>query len=569
VTGQVKHSRPTARRALVFLVALSFVALLVAVEGPGTKTPPAGAAEGLQKIEHVIVIMQENRSFDQYFGTFPGADGLVTSNGKLKPSIRCNPNPWTGGCMQPFVDHRNHSSDPPHSELAADMSINGGRMNGFVRAYTSTSCQTPTNERCGEFPLDVMGYKTKSDIPNYWKYAKNFVLQDRMFEPSRSWSLPAHLYMVSGWSAFCKTHDPFSCQTTGKINPRPRLGQYIYAWTDITYLLHKYGVSWAYYVVHGTEADCEDAGTLSCTPGYQSSQTPGIWNPLPYFDTVRQNRQLGNIKSVKAFYAAAKAGTLPAVSWVVPSNDMSEHPYAGVEEGQSYVTSLINAVMRSPNWNSTAIFVAWDDWGGFYDHVNPPVVDEAGYGFRVPAFLVSPYAKQGYIDHQTLSFDAYLKFVEDIFLGGERIDPATNGRPDPRPSVRENVPILGDLTTEFNFDQPPRKPMILPVHPKTTLTNSVPFHPIRAKAKSGKNRATVTWAVVTRNGGNGGLALKGFVVRVFENGKANRMIRLDTTKKETVVKGLRRGSYYTFKIAGVNEKGVGWYSPPTKPIRAQ
>jgi phospholipase C len=134
------------------------------------------------------------------------------------------------------------------------------------------------------------------------------------------------------------------------------------------------------------------------------------------------------------------------------------------------VTSLVNAVMNSPEWDSTAIFLAWDDWGGFYDHVPPPTVDQNGYGLRVPAMVISPYAKRGYIDSQTLSFDAYDKFIEDDFLNGQRLDPATDGRPDPRPTVRENVAILGNLTNDFDFNQSPRPPVLLPVHPQTTLT---------------------------------------------------------------------------------------------------
>jgi phospholipase C len=106
------------------------------------------------------------------------------------------------------------------------------------------------------------------------------------------------------------------------------------------------------------------------------------------------------------------------------------------------------------------------------DHVAPPVVDQNGYGLRVPAMLISPYAKHGYIDHQTLSFDAYVKFIEDDFLGGQRLDPTTDGRPDPRPTVRENVKILGDLTADFDFTQTPRPPETLPVHPTSTLTQS-------------------------------------------------------------------------------------------------
>ena len=122
--------------------------------------------------------------------------------------------------------------------------------------------------------------------------------------------------------------------------------------------------------------------------------------------------------------------------------------------------------MRGPDWKSTAILLAWDDWGGFYDHVTPPVVGGAGYGIRVPAILISPYSKRGVVDHQVLSFDAYLKFIEDVFLGGQRLDPRTDGRPDPRPNVRESLPVLGDLLNEFDFSQAPRKPVILPLHPR-------------------------------------------------------------------------------------------------------
>jgi phospholipase C len=151
-----------------------------------------------------------------------------------------------------------------------------------------------------------------------------------------------------------------------------------------------------------------------------------------------------------------------------------------VRTGQSYVTRLINAVMRSPDWNSSAIFLAWDDWGGFYDNAVPPRVDHFGYGLRVPAMVISPYAKTGYIDHQTLSFDAYNKFIEDDFLNGERLNPKTDGRPDPRPDVRENAKILGNVANDFNFNQQPRPPFLLPVCPQTTLTgvpNPAPYCP--------------------------------------------------------------------------------------------
>ena len=204
---------------------------------------------------------------------------------------------------------------------------------------------------------------------------------------------------------------------------------------------------------------------MFCAPVPQSSKTPGIWNPLPWFDTVRQDHQLGNVAPLQDFYAAARSGNLPAVSWITPAQAVSDHPPALISAGQSYVTGLINTIMHSKDWGSTAIFLAWDDWGGFYDHVAPPSVDVQGYGLRVPALVISPYAKRGYVDHQVLSFDAYLKFIEDDFLGGARIDPKTDGRPDPRPDVRENAKILGNLASDFNFAQKPRPPVILPLHP--------------------------------------------------------------------------------------------------------
>jgi hypothetical protein len=201
----------------------------------------------------------------------------------------------------------------------------------------------------------------------------------------------------------------------------------------------------------------------------QNAKTPGIWNPLPYFDTVQSDGQLGNIQSVQNFYNSAADGSLPAVSWIAPSGDVSEHPPGKVSAGQAYVTSLVNAVMSGPDWDSTAILIGWDDWGGFYDHMVPPTVDVNGYGLRVPGLVISPYAKAGYIDHQVLSFDAYDKLIEDLFLHGERLDPAADGRPDPRPDVRENASALGNLLSDFDFTQSPLRQLILPEHPTTTL----------------------------------------------------------------------------------------------------
>ncbi|MGI8469770.1 MAG: alkaline phosphatase family protein [Pyrinomonadaceae bacterium] len=469
----------------------------------GANSPSSGDdlsssdAQDIHKIKHIIIIMQENRSFDSYFGTFPGADGIPMSNGE--PSV-CVPDARSNQCVKPYHDSNDLNRGGPHGQVNASADIDGGKMDGFVAQAENKKkgCKDPNDPGCGNGradatgDTDVMGYHDDREIPNYWAYAKNFVLQDKMFEPNASWSLPEHLFLISEWSAKCmKQGDPMSCinalqspdnppdfgkRRRNKMRRRAAAaGDQMnndaeaeppdYAWTDLTYLLHKNHIPWAYYVLKGTEPDCEDDTEATCVQRKQNARTPGIWNPLPFFDTVKEDGEMNNIQSLDQFFAAAKSGRLPTVSWICPSGDVSEHPPGLVSKGQAYVTTLINAIMKSPDWNSTAIFLVWDDWGGFYDHVTPPRVDENGYGLRVPAMVISPYAKKGYIDHQVLSHDAYVKFIEDAFLGGQRLDPKTDGRPDPRPDVRENASQLGDLRNDFDFTQPPRKPLMLSPHP--------------------------------------------------------------------------------------------------------
>jgi phospholipase C len=443
-----------------------------------TVAPAAAAASAAAgKIQHVVIIMQENRSFDSYFGTYPGADGIPMSNGV--PTV-CVPDPASGQCVKPFHDPYDRNQGGPHGAPSATADVDGGKMDGFIAQaeHAKSQCGDPNDPACGGGSTDVMGYHDQREIPNYWAYAQNFVLQDRMFEPNASWSLPEHLFMVSEWSALCTSANPFSCvnaldapglppdfNNNGKPRPAPT-----YAWTDLTWLLHKNHVSWAYYVMGGTAPDTADDEAMATPTAVQNPKTPGIWNPLPFFTTVQNDGELGNIQDLSQFYAAAQNGTLPAVSWICPAGRYSEHPVALVSEGQNYVTGLINAIMQGPDWNTTAIFLAWDDWGGFYDHVVPPRVDQNGYGLRVPGLVISPYARQGYVDHQTLSFDAYVKFIEDVFLGGQRLDPASDGRPDPRPAVRENAAALGDLMSDFDFTQAPRPPLILPAGPIDVCT---------------------------------------------------------------------------------------------------
>jgi phospholipase C len=467
----------------VVLATVSLGVLVLTSRGEGTAssrglaprlklytTAPVRITPAIHKIKHVVIIMQENRSFDNYFGTFHhGSDGIPAKNGHFTV---CSPDPDTHRCDHPFHDPQDINVGSWHNFPAAKADVNGDKMNGFVAMAERVDGHTPT---------DVMGYHDAREIPNYWKYARNYVLQDHMFQSDASWSLPAHLFTVSEWAASCSGDRAKSCvndDKQGKLErelvEREKVRRTVpaiphstvFAWTDMTYLLHRHHVSWAYYVAPGTEPDCVDDKALCKGKPQQGPGTPGVWNPLPNFQTVRQDRQEGNIQSTSRFYAAARHNRLPAVSWIVPNRRESEHYPAGVSAGQTYVTGLINAIMRSRDWGSTAIFLTWDDWGGFYDHVLPPRIDENGYGLRVPGIVISPYARRYYVDHQILSFDAYNKFIEDDFLGGRRLDPSTDGRPDPRPTVRDNVAILGDLLRDFNFAQRPRKPMLLPLHPK-------------------------------------------------------------------------------------------------------
>ena len=476
---------------IVFLAAAATVAIVlvranrsvnnVQWTSPKDSGQRASATDGIHKIKHIVIIMQENRSFDSYFGTFPGADGIKMHDGV---PTTCVPDPHAGSCVLPYHDSHDVNRGSAHSHSYAVTDVDVGKMDGFIAAAErrGQSCDGPSDPNCpGGDHSDVMGYHDGRDIPNYWSYAQHYVLQDRMFEPVSSWSLPAHLFMVSEWSAKCRLPGVALSCTNQPDEPSRPVDQFrrkkppaippippSYAWTDLTYLLHVHHVSWAYYVFPGTEPDCRN-DAASCSPIIQRSDTPGIWNPLPYFSTVQADGELHNVQHIANFYQAAAAGSLPSVVWVSPNGIVSEHPPGRVSAGQSYVTGVINAIMRGPDWQSTAIFLAWDDWGGFYDHVPPPTIDQNGYGLRVPAMVISPYAKSHFIDHQVLSFDAYVKFIEDDFLVGARLDPRTDGRPDPRPDVRENASVLGDLLGDFDFDQAPRAPLILPEHPHTDL----------------------------------------------------------------------------------------------------
>ena len=421
------------------------------------------------RIEHLVFIVQENRSFDHYFGTYPGAEGIpMTADGRPEP---CIPDPISDRCVRPYHSREQLQEGGPHAQRHSVGDVNGGRMDGFVQTVVDSPIHCADHRddpACADYlgpkgQPDVMSYHTRKEIPNYWAYADHFVLQDHMFAPADSWTLPAHLFLVSAWAARCENaRDPMSCTSNLELAEeaevqRSREDRPIWAWTDITYLLHENDVSWGYYVG-------DDTCLFDPCPNDKSGQrTVAQQNPLPWFTTVRDNGQTGNIMGHSEYYASAEDGTLPSVSWVMPYSGAGEHPGSGepIWKGMRHVTRVINAAMRGPDWDSTAIFLTWDDWGGFYDHLEPPRVDMNGYGIRVPGIMISPWAKAGTIDDQVLTFDAYLKLIEDLFLASERLDPRTLSRPDSRPTVREELGILGNLLREFDFTQDPVPPLVL------------------------------------------------------------------------------------------------------------
>ena len=386
--------------------------------------------------------MQENRSFDSYFGTYPGADGIP-------PGVSV---PGPQGPVASYHDTSDINRGGPHGWDNSLADIDGGKMDGFVtESYQAKGSAgglptspggnnplgIPTNPgvAVGKNPLDVMGYHDYHEIPNYWNYAHLYVLQDHLFESVASYSLPAHLYMLAA-------------QSGGYVGSKGQPVPTSYSFPEITELLASGKITWNYYVTSGSIPDTEDDHVVGTIPQQQQApHTYSLWNPLPAFPAVADNpAQNARLVSTARFYMDAEAGTLPQVSWIIPSGAVSEHPPAGVREGMAYVTGLIDAIMQGPDWDTTAIFLSWDDWGGFYDHVVPPKVDQYGYGMRVPGLVISPYARQGYIDHSTYSFESWLKIVEERF--GVK-------------SLTARDANAKAMLADFDFTQQPRQPVVL------------------------------------------------------------------------------------------------------------
>lgn len=385
-------------------------------------TPPAAHAAGPQAlaqtrtpIKHFVTLMQENHSFDNYFGTYPGAEGI--------PANTCVPvDPAAGPgsqCIKPF-----HLGDKPivdldHSADTSALQFNEGKMDGFIQALYQK----------GQDGTLAMGYYDDRDIPYYWNLADNYVLFDRFFSSASDGSYQNHVYWVAAAPLHKQTDSNHSLDDVTTIFDR----------------LQAKGVSWKFYVEsYDPTVNYRNQSLVEQTNPNRLSQL--IWVPLLNLDRFLDNPNLSShIVDLEQFYLDAQNGTLPEVSYIVPAG-ASEHPPGAISSGVKFVRGVIQELQRSSAWPTTAFMLSYDDWGGWYDHVPPPIVDDYGYGFRVPTILVSPYAKQGFVDHTVYDYTSMLKFIEYNW--------------DLQPLATRDAQA-NNILDAFDFTQPPRPPLFL------------------------------------------------------------------------------------------------------------
>ncbi|HEX8990494.1 MAG TPA: alkaline phosphatase family protein [Anaerolineales bacterium] len=357
--------------------------LLLSLLFSGTGTPRVAAlepsAETLTPIQHFIVLMQQNHSFDNYFGTYPGADGF--------PANTCMPSNFpderTQTCVKPFHLETYPVVDMPHNAQVFNMEYDGGLMDGFVRTIR-------THNLDGAL---AMAYYDSREIGYYWGLAGQYVLFDRYFSSAQAGSVPNRMFWISGQPGV----------TTNNI-PSQGFGSMPTIFDE----LQAKGISWKYYVAnYDPTINYRSLAKLSYLP-------PQVqWVPLLSFDRFIDDPTLSShIVDLSQYYKDLQNGTLPAVSFVTLQGGISEHPATDIRQGVRVVKSMIQALMESNAWSSSAFLLTYDEAGGWYDHVVPPQVDGYGYGFRVPALLVSPYARQGFVDHTVLDHTSSLKFIE-------------------------------------------------------------------------------------------------------------------------------------------------------------
>lgn len=352
-------------------------------------------------IAHVVLIVQENRSFDNLFATFPGADGATRGRLHTGKTIALTKGPLVSQNI--YHDYSTYLTD-----------YDNGKMDGFDLSHINGQ------QLAGKYPYR---YVDPAQIAPYWDLARQYVLADHMFQTQGSGSFTAHQDLIAGGTAINAIEsliDNPSASSWGCDAPPGTLtslitvhGQYLFDRGPFPCLTYPHGtlrdlldarhVSWKYYV-----------------PPYETRTIGVLWNAFAAIAAVRHGPQwTTNISMPETNILNDVAdGTLPMLSWVIPSSHDSDHPWIerGIDNGPSWVATVVNAIGESPYWKSTAIAIVWDDWGGFYDHVPPAFIDNAGgLGFRVPMILVSPYVTPGYVSHTQYEFGSILKFVEQNF----------------------------------------------------------------------------------------------------------------------------------------------------------
>jgi phospholipase C len=391
-------------RAFVIVFGMAISACGGGAQPPGGLLPLAHSvsrspASQSGKISHVVIVIQENRSFDNLFATFPKADGAT------KGLV------YGGGYVNLKERKLESGLVLDNSWSAFQVSYDGGKMNGFNLVYVN-------EHKC----TCAYQYVNPKDIKPYWSMAKHYVLGDHMFPTQASGSFTAHQDLIRGGTELNSyetlidfpTDGPWGCDAAPGVATSllTSSGQYLdnqgpfpcFTYNTMRDLLDAKGVSWKYYTP-----------TITTHGG-------DLWNAFDAIKAVRDGSEwTANISSPETnIFKDISGSALPAVSWVIPDGQNSDHPAQqlwGIKKdtGPSWVASIVNAVGQSQYWNSTAIVVVWDDWGGFYDHVAPPQLDYTGLGFRVPLLVVSPYAKPGYVSHTPYEFASILKFVEQTF----------------------------------------------------------------------------------------------------------------------------------------------------------
>jgi phospholipase C len=376
--------------------AIAVLSTLILLGAGYTVLTPSGVSTNLIpspliQLQHIVLVLMENHAYDNYFGTYClTASPLCPEVADGLPPGECVPRDLPEsdqGCLRPYNQTNLSVPDMPHSWNSSHLAYDDGRMDGFVPAEVN-------NTR-------TLGYYNGTTIPVYWDIAENFGLSDSFFSSALSSSLPNHWYLMAGQSPPLVLTLP-----VGGLTSFPERHEYLNeanaTRTIEQELVAHPSVSWKYYdwplATYRTAIN-----TLSDTA---AGSAYAIWNPLA--GQSQSYSVASHFASRPQFFADVAGGTLPNLAWIIPGGSASDHPPANLSRGEDFVASIVNRVAASSYWNSTAIFVAWDDYGGFYDHVAPPQLDAGGLSFRVPLLVISPWTPAGYVSHATESFDGIL-----------------------------------------------------------------------------------------------------------------------------------------------------------------